>query len=300
MPQPDPTPFARAANLTNVSAVASGLNFSVFRADSPDKGEVALRIPSLHSETITNINDSSIPVLSLLLQETAIYDYLVESDVPSPLSYGVLEAEGRIASLASFIPSDGSAPDPLDAGRVLARLHNLAPPKGLDLTVQHDVPIVDLLSTRLTARWASLSTFVPNLPSLPPRDRLVSFLRPLARFPDSLLHMDFRDANLRTREGRIIGVLDWENALIGPGVVDLMRVLEIGGFDETIFRQGYAELRGAQMQLNVEEEVILRLDAAVMLALVFFSESPDAERAEQSVVRVRHLLSRLTETIGDM
>ncbi|KAH8881706.1 APH-domain-containing protein [Thozetella sp. PMI_491] len=290
---PDPTAYAQKAGLKDVTRLSSGLNFTVFQATSPSYGQVALRIPTPESDILTNINDGVLSVSALLTQDLAIFKYLSGTGIPVPVPHEMLEVDGRLASLASFIPSDDSDPDPRGAGRVLARLHGLPPPEGLNMVVQYGKSVLDLFPARLTARWASLLSFVPDLPSLPSEAELASYLCKLGRFPDSLLHMDFRAANLRTEQGKIVGVLDWENTLVGPAAVDLMRVREIGGFDDHELTAGYEEVAGSLPQLDEEEELVLRLDPAVMLALVFFSEAPDAENAAVSVARVRELVAKL-------
>jgi len=104
--------------------------------------------------------------------------------------------------------------------------------------------------------------------------------------------MDFRVANLRAQRGRVMAVVDWENAMVGPAAIDLLRVLEIAdpGGD---FLQAYG---GGVPDLQPGEDTVLRLDAAVMLALVFLSEAPDAELAKVRVARVRELVDQLEWT----
>jgi len=51
-----------------------------------------------------------------------------------------------------------------------------------------------------------------------------SFITDLKRFPSSLLHTDWRPANLPTREGEIG---DFSNALVCPAAVKIYRVREL-------------------------------------------------------------------------
>lgn len=104
--------------------------------------------------------------------------------------------------------------------------------------------------------------------------------------------MDWRPANLRTRGGTIVGVIDWSNALIGPAVVELYRVLELESPGPE-FVNSYTSVNGALPRVTEVEELFLRLDAALMLALVFLSEAPDLDAAKVRVESLLELVRRL-------
>lgn len=97
--------------------------------------------------------------------------------------------------------------------------------------------------------------------------------------------------NLRVRNGRAVAVLDWTNALFGPAAVDFFRIMELGRPGDAFVR-AYADLTPLP-EVSTEEETFLRLDAALMLALVFVSEAPDPERRGPSVKRVQELARAL-------
>jgi aminoglycoside phosphotransferase (APT) family kinase protein len=89
-----------------------------------------------------------------------------------------------------------------------------------------------------------------------------------------------------TRAGRIVALIDWSNAVVGPRALEFARVAEYGeellGPDEV-----------AALEAGGSWATALRLDTAVMLAVVFLSEAPDPERAAPAIERVRSLTRQL-------
>jgi aminoglycoside phosphotransferase (APT) family kinase protein len=102
----------------------------------------------------------------------------------------------------------------------------------------------------------------------------------------SLLHLDVRRANMLVQGGRLVGLVDWTNALIGAPVLELARLAEYGEVDLA---------SGLFDPFEDEAEMVFRLDAAVMLAVVFVSEAPDASRAGEQLSRVKDLLDLLPQ-----
>ncbi|MFD9891332.1 phosphotransferase enzyme family protein [Amycolatopsis sp. NPDC059027] len=285
-------PFLEAAKLRDVSLAGEGLEFAVYRAESPEHGTVALRVPK---ETVyRNVNDPHVSAEALLEQEWAILTYLAGGDVPVPVAHRLLRADGRIALLTGYVDADGREPDPAEVGRGVARLHAASPPP-ITPVAQENLPTPLLLGRRITRRWAEAAKLVPDLPGLPAEERLAEIARGLDRFGPSLLHLDVRGSNLRARDGRLLAFVDWSNALIGPAALDLYRILE-NEKPADAFLAGYAAVRPLP-ELSDPEELLLRLDAAVMLALVFLSEAPDAERAPESIRRVTELATLLDSVL---
>ncbi len=132
--------------------------------------------------------------------------------------------------------------------------------------------------------------FVQDLPELPTFETLQVALENI-RDSKQLLHMDFREANLRTRHRDILAVVDWSNALIGHPALELARVTETGETGPR-FLEGYASIKQLPA-VDKTIETIFRLDTATMLALVFLSEAPDPEHAPILVARVKELFAEL-------
>ncbi|CCT65439.1 uncharacterized protein FFUJ_02380 [Fusarium fujikuroi IMI 58289] len=285
--------FIEAENLTDVKTAGEGLECLVYKARSPAYGPVVLRVPRV--KVYQNANDPNTNASDLIQQEMKIYELLESTPVPVPKAYKYLEEDGYPAMLCEYVDDDGTEITFKEMGRVAALIHStpLSDP-AMKTVVLETEDVFSTIEQRLKRRFSVLSHTVPEASSwITNWDLIHTILEDLKRFPSSLLHMDFRDVNLRHEDGRISAVIDWTNALIGPAAVDIFRTLEFSQLDES-FVKGYTEIT-TWPGVTAQEESLLRLDAALVLALVFTSEAPDAERAEVAVARVKELSKTLVE-----
>lgn len=290
--------FVQAFHLTSLRLAGDGLEFTVYRAKSSRHSppDVALRIPK--STIFSNVNDAHLSAKSLLQQELAIYALLSPSAVPVPRPFELLEIDGKTAMLSSYIESDGSHVSLKTLGHNLAKLHSVELPGHFTTIACEGTDILTVLPRRTVQRLSEFRKLDPSRPELQytlPTDTLRSAIGKLNRFQQSLLHMDWRPANLRTREGEIVGVVDFSNALVGPAAVEIFRVLELLDPGPE-FLEGYGAVVPVPNVSRVEE-LCLRLDAAVMIALVFLSEAPDEELGRRWSLRVRELYRALEEEV---
>jgi aminoglycoside phosphotransferase (APT) family kinase protein len=292
----DIEPFVDAAGLTDVIEAGGGVEFLVFRATSARHGTVALRVA--RCQIYQNVNDPFIEAERLLRQEMRICRHLEGTEIPVPRHFGILERQGRVAALSAFVEADDSTASDTEMGRVLSLLHRLPPPTGPRMVAQEGLETMQVLPRRIARRWREMQKLVPACPDLVPVESLTTLCDAIAlRHQKCLLHMDFRPDNFRVRNGEIVALMDWSNALVGPAAVDLYRVLELvkPGPD---FLRSYRALC-SPVPLSEAEETVLRLDAAVMLALVFLSEAPDPGKAPEWVRRVRALNGQLLNLLGE-
>lgn len=124
-----------------------------------------------------------------------------------------------------------------------------------------------------------------GLPALPSQERLAQVVS--GRPGDSLLHLDVRAANLRCVDGSVLAMLDWSNALVGDPALELARLTEFAalpenGLDLDAILAGY----GPAPATAHPSFQVYRLDAAVMLAVVFLFEAPDPGRGADAVERL--------------
>ncbi|KAF4434609.1 aminoglycoside phosphotransferase [Fusarium acutatum] len=283
--------FIKAENLTDVKTAGEGLECLVYKASSPAYGPVVLRVPRV--KVYQNANDPNTNASDLIQQEMKIYKLLENAPVPVPKAYKYLEDDGYPAMLCEFVDNDGTEITFEEMGRIAAMIHSTPLSDPAMKTVAFETEdVFSTIEQRLKRRFSVLSRTVPEASSwITNWDHIHTILEGLKRFPSSLLHMDFRDVNLRHIDGRISAVIDWTNALIGPAAADIFRTLEFSQLDES-FVKGYTKMT-AWPDVTSEEDYLLRLDAALVLALVFTSEAPDAERAEVAVARVRELSKSL-------
>ncbi|KAF5622759.1 hypothetical protein F25303_11961 [Fusarium sp. NRRL 25303] len=285
--------FIEAENLTDVKTAGEGLECLVYKASSPVHGPVVLRVPRV--KVYQNANDPNTDASDLIQQEMKIYKLLENSSVPVPKAYKYLAEGGYPAMLCEYVDDDGTEITFKEMGRVAAMMHSmpLSDPDMKTVALETN-DVFSTIEQRLKRRFTVLSQTVPEASSwITNWDLIHNILQGLKRFPSSLLHMDFREVNLRHKNGQISAVIDWTNALAGPAAIDNFRTLEFSQLDEN-FVKGYTEIT-TWPDVTAQEECLLRLDAALVLALVFTSEAPDAERAEVAVARVKELSKSLVE-----
>jgi aminoglycoside phosphotransferase (APT) family kinase protein len=113
------------------------------------------------------------------------------------------------------------------------------------------------------------------------------------------VHLDVRASNIRCAGGEVRGLLDWSNALTGDPAMELGRLAEYAlllesGIDYGAVLDGYRE----PVPVNSAAFWIYRLDAAVMLALLFSSEAPNAQLGPPAVDRLREVHQRLRRELS--
>ena len=265
----------------------AGLNFLVCRAETDRFGTVALRTPWV--TTLVNDTDGVLDARRLLRQEATLTDYVRAHDIPAPAIHALHLSEAGGDFLASdFVVGDGSAPDPRAFGALLRAIHTLPPPD-FPLIEGGSTPPHERIAARLSERTAALARLTGETFALPPPATLAALLAPRAT-ERALLHMDARPANLFTRRGAIVAIVDWGNALVGDPALEMARIAESGDLDEA-FLVGYGgDPLGA---LPPAIACLYRLDTVVMLALVFLAEAPDPQAAGAMLARTRTLLAIL-------
>jgi len=283
--------FINSESLTDIETAGQGLECLVFKAQSATYNNVVLKIPRV--KVYQNANDFSVEAKSLIQQELRIYELLQDGNVPVPKAYRYLEQDGYPAMLCEYVDDDGTCVTDEEMGRVAALIHAT---KGDDLGRMVAMETRDVFSTmeqRMQRRFGVLARTVSEASGwVHDWNHIHELFQGLKRFPSSLLHMDFRDVNLRHNKGRISAVIDWTNALIGPAAIDIYRTLEFSQLGDG-FIKGYTEIANFPL-VTTQEECLLRLDAALVLALVFKVEAPDAVKGETAVARVKELSQRLS------
>jgi aminoglycoside phosphotransferase (APT) family kinase protein len=262
-----------------VHQVAGGLEFKAFRARTQAGEELFLR--AADERFSSNDNDAQVDARRLLVQEAKLARILDGSGVPVPRVHQLVLGDRIDVLVTECVADDGSSIADADVLAVLAKLHNVAVP-ALDLVAQEHPSTARTLAERLTRRLAVVAQ-LDDLHKTPIPS--MALLREAADVPGaSLLHLDVRRANGLARGGKLMGLVDWTNALVGPPALEYARLAEYGEV-----RVPAACFEGVPEQA----ELVFRLDAAVMLAVVFLSEAPSPVDAERQVTRVRDLLHRL-------
>jgi len=207
--------------------------------------------------------------------------------VPTPRAFALHLGEDDFDFLVSaYVPDDGGGEDPAALGAVLRRIHE-APVSAEILRALGTGDLAETIATRTVERLR----VVQRLSGAELRTVSAAALRELgarARYQPSVLHMDVRRTNIRVVGGEIRAIFDWSNALVGDPSLELARAAEYGVRTQA-FDTGYQTLPGPSAELDT----LYRLDAAVMLAVVFLSEAPDPVAGKRQVERVKELLGAL-------
>ena len=265
--------FSTHRRLRYDGTIAQGFDFTVARMTDSEGRQLAVRVP-LGGRYSSDLNDPHVDRRALLTQEYELARHLADHGVPVARPVELFLSDEFDALISEYLPDDGAGVDGEVLGRTLAGLHAVPPPVVRLVADEDGLSAGKVLIGRVVRRWSELARLERGLPALPDPSALTALLPP-ARFP-SLLHLDVRTANLRCR-GRRAALVDWANALVGDPGLELARVTEFAsipgnGIDLDGVLRGYGGHAG---ELAAAPAFALyRLDAALMLALVFRSEAP--------------------------
>lgn len=274
--------FAVRHGFTGLRPLGRGLEFQVFRATTPGGAEVVLRTPA-GARFESNLNDPRVDTRRLLRWEDTVARHLDGLGFPVAKAHSLFRGQPDVL-VSEFVPDDGRGADQRRLGAVLRRLHRLPPPQQRPVA-EEGTTVTELLPTRIVRRWTALADLVPGLPRPPAYTDMAAALanRPMNR----LLHLDVRAANLRCVGGEVRGLLDWSNALIADPLLELARLAEFARLPDN--ELDLTEILAGYGTPEVPDSLaawVYRLDAAVMLAVVFASEAPDAELGPRAVERL--------------
>ena len=271
------------------SIAGTGLETVVFHTWSPELGDVVFRVPWMC--WISNDNEPSLDARELLEKERLLAHHMAQHGVPCPRALALHRGEDDFDLLVSeYVHNDRSAIDVRALGQAIRRIHDapvIVEPLRSHSSLSHD----ETLWERTRQRAKGIEQFAAAPLTLSDGAWMQRHLN-LQSGCRSILHMDARPENLLTLAGNLVGIVDWSNALIGDPTFARARILEYG-VDPT-FLQGYSTA-DALSAIPRELELIDRLETAIMLAVVFFSEAPNPSRAHEHLRRVLELWTALRE-----
>jgi aminoglycoside phosphotransferase (APT) family kinase protein len=286
--------LAADRRFTRLRPAGGGVEFQVFEATAPDGSKVALRTP-VGGRFQSSANDPHVDTRSLLRWEYVVTRHLDRLGFPVATPRELVLGEPDVL-VSDYVTDDGRGADQVALGALLLRLHH-SPPPPMPPVAACGLSAAHLLPRRIADRFARLAAFVATSPPAPSAERLTAVLasRPSGR----LVHLDVRASNLRCTGGAVLGLLDWSNALIGDPAMELGRLAEYAllpenGLDYEAVLAGYNE----PVPVDSAAFWVYRLDAAVMLALLFNGETSHAEFGPRAVDRLREVQLRLSRELS--
>jgi aminoglycoside phosphotransferase (APT) family kinase protein len=280
---PELADVIRSWGLTDPTLIGEGYDFDAYRARAADETLVVLRVARRRFSP--NAHDPWADSREYLEQEFALASYLDGVGWPVARPHWLaFDIAGTDVLVSEYVADDGTSLDCYHLGRQLAQLHALEP-SNVRLAAQEGLPFETLVPTRLARWWEELHRLLPEIPDMLP-DAVLRDALAQRQGLRCLLHLDVRRSNLRCVGGRVRAFIDWSNAIIGDPAFELARIEEIArlpenGLDPGQVRAGYGP--SAWRGVSDLTRLIYRLDAAVMLALLFTAEEPGSQRGTEAV-----------------
>lgn len=264
----------------------------LFYIATKGRQEEGYRIP--HTPEFNTANNRGVSALGLQRQELALATWARNNGIPSAQPLELLEQDRFPVLVLDVVDDDGSELDAGAMGLITARMHQLPPPE-MVLVAQNGQSVYTRIAERIEQRYAELCKDL-QLPPLPDIARMVSEME-LNLGQPILTHLDIRRQNIRVQGGKPHSIFDWSNALMAAPELEIARVEEYAaiaenGIDYEAFCEGYAR-GGGFVDTGTVAWRILRLDTAVMLAVVFSSVAPNEELRELFLSRIKRILIQL-------
>lgn len=278
--------------ISDLHLVGRGPVFTVIKGKTKNNRPVGIRIAPEHwIEADTHHRGQKTDhARDLLLQECLLSTHCRAHGLPAPeiigQSHRVNHKDGLDLFIYEWLADDGKPPETYHIGNVLHRLHTMNPPAFIPVAMREGS--FEKVLTHRILNTAGAVTRMTNRPfTLPDSTVLQAHLS----WPDkrtSLLHMDFRPANLHTYNGKISGVMGWCAALIGPPTLELVQLDELDILDDS-FLGGYDNYEMFKAPKPVE--TAFRLDAATRQAKALLLDSPGSDETLKAVNRVAFLFT---------
>ncbi|OJD62290.1 phosphotransferase family protein [Bacillus sp. NH11B] len=271
----------------NLKVIGTGVQNIVFRGDS-EKGALAFRVP--WGREVENINEDLFNSRISLQKETELSKFCYSKGIPVPKIH-----ELHLSAELDFLISDYVSTDhmPISAfkiGKLVSELHSI-PIDGLQYEQNIREPISKYIAERIVKRVEGFNTITDCGIKLPDVQTIKHILS-RADHIKSLLHMDIRPANLIGYNGEVKAIVDWDNALIGHPLLELMRIAETNEVNWEEFKEGYKN----DSIFNATPHIVslfYRLDTAVMLANLFIAHLKIEDKGVFYKERVKALYNEI-------
>jgi len=275
--------------------VGQGFEAAVFGTDLPGFGAVAVKAPWRRFPG--GSYGAGVDCRALLRQERALAAWAATNGLPAAVLHVLHETDAQDLLVSAYVEGDDTPSDPAGLGALLRRLHDAPPPDLVPVVHGPSGDFRTAIAARILERLDRVESLTDE--ALAGERGWLDAETLRAALPDArraLLHLDFRPANLRCRDGRILAVLDWSNAAIADPAFELARMHEAGTLSEAVLA-GYGDCDWSS-RVPPAALAACHLDAALMFAIVFRIGEPDPARAAAATARARGLLGELRQALG--
>lgn len=279
-------------SVDEISFFANGVINAVFLVNEKNLGRLAVRIPWRSEEQMMDKDSSA--VLSLK-KEAALSEHCFKHQLPVPKVHKLYLSEKVNFLVSDFIAGDQQEISSFAIGELTSQLHHI-PIDGLSIIGQNERSLPAIISQRITSRAGTLSGLMKLDFLIPSSEELEGILN-TSQINDCLLHLDIRHPNLIGKKGQIKAIVDWDNALIGNPIMELMRISESQELHVEEFLKGYSDLSILERTDGLIQN-IYRLDTALMLAILFTTFIPDPQKREYYVNRVQIISRKINNGAG--
>lgn len=252
--------------IKSLEVAGSGVQNVVFRGDSKT-GSFAFRVP--WEREVANINENVFSSRLSLQKEAKLSKFCHSQGIPVPAVHGLHLSEELDFLISDYIATDSIPISSYEIGELTNKLHHMQI-EGLHYENENGTSTGTHIAERLIRRLQSFNEITSLRISLPKAEEIEAILNECEQVK-RLLHMDIRPANIIGHGGGIQAIVDWDNALIGHPLLELMRIAEVNEVNWNEFKAGY---KNEHIFDSLPKIVCLfyRLDTALMLANLFIDQ----------------------------
>ncbi|AHA06572.1 aminoglycoside phosphotransferase [Bacillus toyonensis] len=275
----------------DLKVIGTGVQNIVFRGDS-GKGPLAFRVP--WEREVENINEDLFNSRISLQKEAELSKYCHSKSIPVPSIHRLHLSTELDFLISDYVATDHMPISAYEIGKLVSKLHSM-PIEGLHYEQNIKEPISKYIAERIVKRVEGFNT-ITNCGIKLPDAQTIEHILSTANHVKCLLHMDIRPANLIGYNGEVKAIVDWDNALIGHPLLELMRIAETNEVSWDEFKDGYKN----DSIFNATPHIVnlfYRLDTAVMLANLFIADLKIKDKGVFYKERVKALYNEIYKSL---